>query len=224
MALKMNKKGYFFSLTVLLLLVLLNVYFSAQKESEYSEKSQITEQRLQELNRLITLIETDSKIGLKIATFRAILALDENVAQTSYVENFDEIIKELIINGTINQEIQTFTENHSINKWENNTKNLLEELGVQTTFEDKNIKLYQNNPWTIIAEYNSTMKLYDSFSESNWTKNITTKININITDLYDPLYSINTQGKRKIKRNTTINLNDLSTILFEGYYVESNNS
>ncbi len=212
-------------MTVLLLLVLLNVYFSAQKDVGYSKELQVTEQRLQELNRLITLVEKDSQIGLKIATFRAILALDENISQQSgHVNNFDETINELIINGTINNELQLFTENHSISDWENNTETLLEGIGAQTIFENTKVKLSQNNHWDVIAEYNSTLLVHDPFTNSNWIKNITTNITISITNFYDPLYSINTQGKRKIKINNSISLSDLTTLIDEEYYVASNNS
>ncbi|MFP4567369.1 MAG: hypothetical protein ACLFN8_00340 [Candidatus Woesearchaeota archaeon] len=223
-----GKKGYYFSLTVLILLILIYVYFTAQKEPGYTKQAQITEQRLQEVNRIINLIEQDSATGLKIATFRSILTLNDNMSATNnYIDrgNFDKLMQELILNASISQEKKPLMENHSIINWQNNTERLLTDMSLNAEFQESHAKLTQTSPWYITAHYNTTILIEDGFTKSTWNKTINTKIDISITDFYDPLYSINTQGQRKITRKPNdVDLDNLSEIINQEYYTASNKS
>ena len=227
MAIK-NKKGYFFSLTVIIILGLVYVYFSSQSDPGFSKQSQITEQRLQEINRLLTLIEQDSQIGLRVATFRTIMTLDREVSDGSdpiFSENFDVIVQELILTGNMNGQVQELTENQSMQDWENNTKKLLKNMGAEAEFTDSRARVTQETPWQMKATYNTTIQVQDIFTMSNWTKRIITTIYIDITDFYDPLYSIGTDSKRKILRKPdNVDISELQELIIQGYFVESNNS
>jgi hypothetical protein len=222
-----NKKGYFFSLTVIIILGLVYIYFSSQSDPGFSKQSQITEQRLQEINRLLTLIEEDSKIGLRVATFRTIMTLDRNVSGGEFIDptNFDSIVQELILTGLMNGNVQELMENQSIQDWENNTKQLLQNMGAEAQFINSRARVTQETPWQMIATYNTTIEVQDKFTMSNWTKKIITTIHIDITDFYDPLYSKGTNDKRKIlKKPDNVDINNLQELVTIGYFVESNNS
>lgn len=224
---KKNKKGYFFTLTVILILALVYLFFASQRDPGFTRQAQVTEQRLQEVNRVITLIEKDAETGLRIAAFRTIMALDANITQSGPINHldFDIITQELLINGTINNQEQQYIKNHSIMDWEDNAKLMLTNLGLEAEFTNPKASLIQTNPWIITSKYETTLNITDKFTKSNWNKNITISSKLSVQDFYDPLFSMHAKTKRKINKIPEGEpQNDLQNIINNEYYVASNNS
>jgi hypothetical protein len=224
---KKNKKGYFFTLTVILILALVYLFFASHRDPGYSRQAQVSEQRLQEVNRIITLIEKDAETGLRIAAFRTIMALDANITQSGPIDNskFDVIINELLIYGKINEHEQSYMKNHSIIDWEDKAKLMLQNLNLEAEFSGTTSSLTQTSPWTIIARYETTLNITDRFTKSNWNKTLNVTSRLPIEDFYDPLFSIHTGTKRKInKKPEGESISNLQGIINNEYYVASNNS
>ena len=221
----MNKKGYFFSLTVLLILILVYVYFSTYSDPGFSRQSIVLEQRLQEINRVINLVEKDAEAGLRIAGFRTVLDLEHNVSTSGSIntEDFQGVVGELLINGSINGVSQSYTQGNSLNDWEDSIVLLFSNMGLAASFSGSGASLSQSSPWVIVASYESTLFVSDPFSKSNWSKHVVADANLLVTQFFDPLFSIHTNARRKITRiPQEADISDLTLIIDNEYYVESN--
>ena len=221
-----NKKGYFFSLTVLLILVLVYVYFSSHRDSGFSRQSLVVEQRLQEINRVVNLVEKDAETGLRIALFRTILDLDSYVGDYGAIDpsTFPDIVKELLLNGSIDESSMTFSDNNSLSDWEGSIVSLFGSMGLSASFSGSTASLSQNSHWDIVAHYGSNLFVNDPFSKSNWSKNIDVRASLPITRFYDPLFSIHATAKRNITKfpYDSEDISNLNIIIDRGFYVESN--
>lgn len=224
----LNKKAYYFSMTVLLLLLLVYFYFSAFRDPGISRQSLVVEQRLQELNRAVSLVEKDAETGLRIATYRALLDLEHNVSEGVPIDSdsFQEILEELLINGSINGDKKIYSENESILNWQSNLKLLFQNLGADATFSDvPRASMTQYTPWHVVSYYNTTIFIEDKFTQSSWNKTINVSVHVPIANMFDPLFSMKTQGRKQVKLlPNDVGKNNLSEIISGGYYVESDKS
>ncbi|MEM4703379.1 MAG: hypothetical protein QXP53_02760 [Candidatus Pacearchaeota archaeon] len=192
----MNKKAFFFTLTILFLITLLLVV-SFSYRREYTKESVKT--RLLTGNALVETIEKDAERAIHISGKRVLAALNDYVTTKGAVPetaNFDDIFAEALINGTLNVEPLNYAgsdsllENSTLSDWKNKTINLSQEFGFNLTFYDiaPSIHVSQSTPWAIDLDLTIGYVLKDEQIKVTWSRSVTLKGKIPIFGLEDPLY------------------------------------
>ncbi|MEM1536027.1 MAG: hypothetical protein QXQ82_02485 [Candidatus Pacearchaeota archaeon] len=189
-----NKKAFFFTLTILFLItLLLLISFSYRKE--YTRESIKT--RLLVGNSLVEAIEKDAERAIYISGRRTIIALLDYVVTRGYIDeskNFDDIFKEAFLNGTLNTTLQyagadAVLENTTFEDWKNATIARVQNFKFDITFYgEPEISINQSTPWAIDMNLNISYKLEDKEIRAVWIRNLTLVGKIPILGLEDPLY------------------------------------
>ena len=223
----LNRKGYFFTLTVLLLIVLVSFSLVALRDPGFSRDADVKNTRIVEIGRFIDAIEHDAQTALGIAAFRAFLALDEEMRLTnSYIPNLDLYLEELILNGTLNKESVELLEISSMGEWLTKTTRLADYLGVSLLLENQSIHAYQKDPWFVLVDYSARLIVTDTFTNARWNQSILITSELPITHFFDPLYTIETDQRytQKINRLDSSFPGDLLNHIDQKGYIASNSS
>ncbi len=198
---RLNKKGYFFSLMVIMALLIVSVYFAAFTNPGQSRDASVSSLRINEINRFLTALEEDAKTGISVASLRTLLAFEERVQSSSSfispdeygASTLNELAMELMINGTLGGVDHPLVEDSNMGIWAKN----MEEFGyldVDLDFTNLRAGLYQDDPWHVKAFFEFNIFARDNFTDSTWNKPVRVEAVHNITKFEDPVYTVGTLG------------------------------
>ena len=188
-----KKKGLFFTLTAILL-VTLTLVFPVKKIN--LRKYDVEALRADQLNSLISNLENDFENALEIALTRATWAMIKSIENNKAIENATESYKELILNGTLNGIENDFMRNSTIKSYEETVKELLNDYGIEINFNNKELSIYQQDPFTLTAKLKVEISLKDKANIASWKNSTNIIARISIEDFPDPLWLAN--GKNNI--------------------------
>ncbi len=219
----MGKKGYYFTLTVVLMLGVLAIYISNTntKESAYA---QLAGQRLDEINTFISSTKADASVAMYVATYRSLLVLEEDVLQKEgYVPNAQTLLRTLIINGTLYGEEKELLGANTLNDWNVNIQLLARYLRIELELSDMDILLTQTDPWHVQTTLTGKLVINDTLTDAVWDLPMRAITKVPIANLYDPLYIVGSDQRyfQRIIRADTTNVHD---ILSNHYYIASSRS
>jgi len=202
MELRTSRKAYFFSLTVLILLTLLTVYTAVQRPARYHDQADIEATRLVKAEELISAVEDDAETALRVASYRAFLALDEAVLRRDgYVSGFDDKFEELVTNGTLDGQEQDLLNATALEDWKNQTSLVASHLHYRLNFTGHEIRAYHEGPWHVTVALDTELLLVDERSDAQWRVPLNITAKVPVRGLYDPLYTVGT-GQRYFQRVT----------------------
>ncbi len=208
----MNKKAMTF--TILAILFALTLVFFIVMKGRYSatDREQVAISRVESMDNFIDIVEVDIKRSLYIAGFRALISItDYMTEQQSFLNSGDteKFFRELLFDGTINSQQSSLMIGQTFNKWTTQIINKGNDINIVISFTNSNIILYQESPWNITVELNTTMSISDTAGTASWLRNVSLKTYIPIQNFEDPLYII--KGQKKIG-------NEINITLYEGRY------
>ncbi len=226
----LNRKGYFFSLTVIIALLLVSVYFASFSNPGQSREAFVSSHRINEVNRFLSALEDDASTGISVASLRTILVFEEHVEDTnsfiSPYNRFDEIASELLLNGTFDGEEHSLVNESNMNVWVDNIERL-GYLGVDLEFEEMNAGLYQDDPWHVKAFFEYRVIARDEFTSSKWNKSVRVEASHPIARFADPVYIVGSRGSYSQnfrKHESPVFPGDLAVHVNEKYYISTSDA
>ena len=208
------KKGFSFSLILVLITIIIFSILILQRETISFEREKLSmKQQIKEMDYSYNSIERSLHILADVTTKRAIVSSLNYIIEngTFFKDNkTEENLKELIWNGTLNGEKISFMENNTLSK-------RIRDLEYFYSLEPRKYNVSINiNPENISITLSDAFHLlFNTTVEVNVSKNGVASLSrklkilerISICDLEDPFYLINiTEGKgsRKIKKSKYI--------------------
>jgi hypothetical protein len=225
-----GRKGFtYLIVTTVIVVVLLSIFFVSSRYT-YQDQEQLQQVRIRAMNDFIKNLNTDIHRATYISAFRALLALEENVATTGvYLTDINNSFEETFVYGTVNGTSYVIMSNSTFSDYLAKVQYLAQSTGIILNINVTQVKLKQSNPWFIDVYMDMNITAIDTKNTSSWHiyKEYVTSIPIN--DLRDPLYSKNTLNKvpNTIRRlNSTILVNGTNTTtlvahISDSYYLAS---
>ena len=217
-----NRKGYFFSLTVIILLLLSALYFSVMTSPGHSREAAVASQRINEVDRFIRAMERDASTGVNVASFRAILAMHNYTRDNGYFsqDGFDDVVSGLILEGYLYGVMPSVMEESHMVEWMDRYVQTASMLGLELEFSDYDAGLYQEEPWIVKAFFSANITVTDDFTSSTWNKRMHAVSSHNITKFFDPLYTVETDNRFEQR----IRVSPDPEGLHLGFYVANNDA
>lgn len=230
---KKYKKGMIFTVIAVLLVGVLIASSFLVTKATYNKKSFVAMSRVSSMNDFILSVEDDVSRTLIISGYPSLISINKYTLTLngSFVNNFDVIFNEVMINGTINGEAQNLMENATLNDWADRINNEAKKININIIFEPRSVRIYHVSPWQTEIELNATLNITDVNGLASWYYTKTFKKTIDITSFEDPLYIIKGNPNMIIMEVNTSFVNRtnndtkfLQLHLNNSYYVASNYS
>jgi hypothetical protein len=207
-----GKKGMFLTFIAISLVAALIIIFTPSG-LDLSKDIPVIKTRVSNLNSYVTDLENVYlESTLQVTGRKTIISLILYVNNTQeFLTDFETDFTEVLLSGTINsipidditgQDImKDSTYPDWINRIINTSKNA---FNVDTSFSINDIQVYQITPWSVNVDANLSFNV--SSETASWDKeNILISTKINIENLNDPYYLVNTGGSytNNIKKTGT---------------------
>lgn len=224
---KLNKKGIFFTFIAIGLVSLLVYSFAINTGYIYRNSMFVIETRVDTINNFIKDVDTDINRGFYISSFRSMLAIGDFItANNTFMPDMDATFEEALINATIMNESHSLLTGASFTDWTEKIKDEASKIDIIIDFIISNITLNQSDPWKVNAEMDIAYNITDKKQTASWMKSNHIEIELSILGLEDPIYSLNTYGKKinKIIQANETNFNDFDVLknhISNSYYIAS---
>lgn len=206
----MNKKSMYFTLMTITFLVIFIFMFMVPSYKKLSNKMLSTEMRVDSMDSYIKDLERDMERGLYISSYRALMALEQNIiTKGQFLNDTESVFIEALINGSVYGKGSSLMDTSTFPNWVSNIQQKAIKLNIIVNITVYNVTIYQEDPWNVGVLANISMMINDSASIAYWVRNKTIHTSISILRFEDPLYIIYTHGK------TT---NIFNQTLYEGNY------
>jgi len=225
-----GRKGFtYLIVTTVIVVVLLSMFFTTSRY-KYQDQELLQQVRIRAMNDFMKNLNTDIHRATYISAFRALLALEENVATTGvYLSDMDSSFGETFFYGTVNGTNYVIMSNSTFNDYLTKVKVLAQNTGILLNINVTSVKLMQSNPWSIDVYMYMNITAVDVKNTASWNISTEYVTTVPINDLRDPLYSKNTFNKvpNTIRRlNFTILVNGTNTssllaLISDSYYLAS---
>jgi hypothetical protein len=192
----MNKRGVYFTALAVIFVGILFTLYTFQQPQQRRDESFVLDTRMYTMNHLVKDIGDDASRMISVATYRALVAMEEYIADnTNYLPNVSTYYRELVLNGTLNGTNSTIMENNSFSLWMGRMQDAAADIGLTLNLSMGQIVVDQLDPWNIAGFTNITIILHDSITNATW--NVTRSINgsVSVFSFEDPVYRINTLGR-----------------------------
>lgn len=228
-----KKKSVFFTLTAIVLSLVIVLSFSVYSKYNLKEKMNIVEVRVTTMNNFIKDVSQDLEKGVYITSFRSLLSMVQHITDNgTFIENVDSTFSEVFINGSINDNNINLMTNSTFPDWVNKIQIEAQKIDIIANFTVNNVSITQEGPWQIKVTANINMDVEDKKQTSSWSINKNIKTNITIESFEDPLYIVNSEGKltNTIRISPYIvfvqgsNADNLVSQINESYYINTTTS
>ncbi|MFH0861856.1 MAG: hypothetical protein V1875_02395 [Candidatus Altiarchaeota archaeon] len=226
----MKRKGMFFTISIVLLvvpLILFVAYYYTSTQTKVQDT--ISKVRCDELHYFVEDVREDMERALVIFGRRAaIYALSDVVEKGSslggYVFNCtstcrldcskfafavngsEAAIAELSVCGTLYGRNVSYMANHTLSQWITRIETHGSDMHFNVSIDLKSVELAMSDPWTFHSFTNSTFKVYDEAKVCYFVgDSVTTSSATSILGLEDPLFPLYTGGQMdKYMLNCTV--------------------
>jgi len=227
-----NTKGFTYLLTASFIVVVLLMVFLTLNKYHYQDRQKMYEQRIRLVDDFITNFDDDIHRATYITSFRTLLALEDNIAQTGvFLNNTELLFAQLASNGTLNGTTPSLLINSTLNNYLDKVNSLSSLVGIHSNFSLVNITLYQSSPWEVSVVVLLDIEINDTKGLASWSFRKSYLTKVPIFDLRDPLYSHFTSNRvpNTIRRldvpflinDSDHNSSNLITHLNGSYYLAS---
>lgn len=224
---KLNKKGIFFTFIAIGLVSLVVYSFVIHIGYIYRDSMFVIETRVNTISSFIKDVEVDINRGFYISSFRALLAIQSNIASNqSFIPDVEAAFEEALFNSTVRNESNHLIVNASFTDWVEKIQEEADKIDLAVNITAQNVTLNQSGPWTINAEMDILINITDKKKTAYWVRHKHITTHLDIEGFEDPVYSQSTYGKvtTSIKQANSTNFNDLDVLkehISNSYYIES---
>lgn len=230
----MNKKGLVFTLMAIVFMIMFIFIFLLPVFKVKTNEMLIVETRVDTINNFIKDIERDTSRGLYIASYRALLSIENDIIEKGvFTDNLNSQFHEAILNGTINGQSKILMNASTFPQWISRIQDIADDLNIGTNITLHEVQLSQITPWDVLVTANLNYVIFDQSGIAYWNYNKTINTSISILGFEDPIYVIysfgrltNTINQTPYENNYTFE-NDVDNLISHtenSYYVASNTS
>ncbi len=232
-----SKKGMYFTIMAVFMIMLFTFLFFIPDYKREQEKMFVTEMRVNSMNDLLKGMQRDAERGLYISSYRALLALEDQIIKDrSFLDNSKARFEEAVLYGTIYGEPSTLMTDSTFPEWITKIENDFSEFNVDVNITMLGFAVYHGDPWHVTANANLSISMKDATNIASWERTEVIKSRVTIIDFEDPLYIINSYGrasnpiiKTPYEGNYTyddggINIDNLLDHLENSYYSAHNDA
>ncbi len=215
---KMGKKGFFFTVTAILFIIII-IFFATMKGSyERTRKAVVVGDRVETMNNFMIDFEKDVKRGMEISAHRSVLALLENiqVSNGTYIDDFEKRMNESMIKGSVNGTNSSLMEDSRISDWMSAVSAQGRKLNIDITFNSYSLSFVQRDPWHLIIIMNVSAVFDDSSGIARWNIDDSYETDLDIAGFEDPIFTKNSEGRAALLRIINISLYDGNFTYFNG--------
>jgi len=217
------KKGIFYTLIAVILASIIILSFAFYSTYRTRSKMFVVETRVKTMSRFMEDLEKDIARALYIASFRALLAVEDNIiASGEYVDDAELALREVVIDGTLEGAELNLTMNSSLTAWFESVKLHGKEIGIDLEYNITEFKVFQSNPWFVEFNISIELDIRDAKEVASWQINNSASSRVSILGFEDPAYTIGAYGRTtRIINRTELNItgiNSLKDFLDEGTY------
>ncbi|MBN2458402.1 hypothetical protein JXB31_04710 [Candidatus Woesearchaeota archaeon] len=160
------------------------------------ERSFLVEDRVKSVDYFIGDIEKDIERGSYIASFRALLGIQQHITSTGeYLSDLDSVFTEILVNGTINSSYVSVMNDTELNKWIDKIRYEASKYSISFDYDIVDVELVHIDPWVVETRLNVILNISDTRGTSRWIRNQTINSTLGIELYEDPVYTINTLGR-----------------------------
>lgn len=197
----LNKKGMVLTLVTITLLSIFAVSYGTY--SLIQDRSSINK-RINTLNNFVASVEQDLPRQLFVSGYRSIFLFNKKIIETSeYIDDVNDSINEIFFSGTLDGTTQDLMTDATFTAIQNFLSNNANKINAEVNLLDPKIELTQDDPWNLKFTLSITLIITDKGGLASWNRSASIVSFVPITNLEDPLYSANTQGKVTNKVNQT---------------------
>jgi hypothetical protein len=209
------------------------LYISSQQQTRLRLKAPVIEQRMMSLDHFMSDIERDIERGGYIASFRALLAIQQQIiSEGDYMDDTDAIMKGLILNGTIDGNYVSVMNSTELSVWTERIRFEAGKIGINVDCVIVDVELRHLDPWTLVLSMDTIINITDRSGLAFWNAQKEINSTLSILGFEDPVYSVSTLGRvintieaspheRLVIGAEAGNLKDHAV---NSYYIASNNS
>jgi len=198
----MNKKGMFFTLTVLSIISLFLISYGFY--TVISGRESINK-RIESMNNFIFSLEKDMSRQIYISSYRAILGLGSYITmQGEFLNDSTEAIREVLINGTVDNQTINLMNEYRLDDWHSRVSDLGEKNNILINYTIEDVNVSQDDPWHVKIDVVINISIRDKNGLASWNRTQTISSKIEIINFEDPLYLISTNAKVINKINETV--------------------
>jgi hypothetical protein len=219
-----NKKGMFFTFTVIALLSLIMASYGAYS---YVQDRAAINNRIDTMNDFVFSVEEDLPRKMYITGFRIIFLLEKGISESGeYVTDFNSTFEEAFFNGTIDGESKTLLEKVLFQDIEDSFNERGAKINVNVSLLEPEIFVSQDDPWNVKFSLKTNLVIEDLNRLASWNRTATIDAFIPIDNFEDPLYIVSTNGMIAKRINRTIysdfsNVANLLDHVSNSYYTNS---
>jgi hypothetical protein len=190
-------KGVIFSFILIVTTIIILSFISIQRGLVYFSSERIAiENRVNSMLNFYNSIILDGGKALEIISTRAISsAINYVIINGIGLQEANETIKELILNGTINGTQQDLMQDSTIIDWKNKMVSLGNLQGFNADINFSKILVKPYDSWNILVSAEMKIHISDKNGVANLTKSAVVNQLVNIENFEDPIYVLYTYGK-----------------------------
>ncbi len=224
---RMNKKGVFFTLLVISILLLFLVSYTFS--SVIKDRGAITK-RIETMNNFVFSVEQDLPRQLYISGFRIIFLIEKEIVDTgNYIADFNSTFAEVFYNGTLNGNLQPLMIGANFSGIQESLNKKAIKINANITLTNPSLIVGQDNPWNIKVSLTADLLIIDNTNLVLWNRTAEIVSYVPIENFEDPFYVVGTSNLVPNKINKTIHepfvdgndVSNLSSHLEESYYINS---
>ncbi|MFH1409413.1 MAG: hypothetical protein ABIH34_05875 [Nanoarchaeota archaeon] len=196
-----GKKGIIFTFMAIALLFVTITFMYNQSRYQIRENPFLQETKIVSMDRFITDTETDLERALFIASFRAIIGMNDYIKQKGvYIDgvnvvNLSDAFETMVLNGTMNGTNISVASDSHLTLWAQKMSEQAAYLNLDFTLELESVELRMISPWTAESTLNATLEIEDIGKTAKWRRHITTAIEVSILGFLDPVYTMGSQNR-----------------------------
>jgi hypothetical protein len=201
---KRTRKGFIFTLLVLVIIVFMiveiSIYFRTFELRQESEPNKVRSQVINEVASQFSQQKLSEMIGVPV--YSALYALNNDSASgfAPQYDNLTDITWTLVWNGTRSDlgGAQKTPQSSTLSFWDARMKQTVDSMGMALVTSYSNISLGQSDPWTVQMNLTVSFSLTDPVSTAKIHSEVPLSINTSIVGFDDPLLSRSLQIRHSI--------------------------
>lgn len=211
-----GKKGMFYTIIAITLLLALIFAASLSYQFKYREQRAIVETRVNTMDSFIKDLDDDIEKGVKVAGYRSLLGMTNYViGSMSFLDDAEQRFEELFYDGTIYGQESFVMINNTFINWTQKMGAQANLIGLNVSFTSNSFNVQHTSPWYVQITTNVSAVVTDAKGVATWRKSYAVETAVSIEGFEDPAYTIKTgNGVTKMINRT----------IYDGNYVTGNDT
>jgi hypothetical protein len=187
-----NRKGYVFSLLVIVIIGVLIA--SATYREELSQMSDAGQ--LLGADAYVRQLERDVPRVLFISGYRGLLGLEEHVSTTGeFLTDLPAAFREVVQNGTVEGQPYQVMDEATLEAFQERIAQTALALGLSVRMNLTEVTLEHTGPFTLLVNSTLTINATTLRGDARWDFTSSAESEFSISQLKDPLYAVSTLGR-----------------------------